>query len=487
MERIICRVQTYNWGKQGANSEVARLFAQGHKHFQIDPNQTYAELWMGTHPDGPAVVERGNVRLSTMIARDDSRSMLSIRSAMSDYSSNNSSDDEKEDIHLPFIMKIMSIAKTLSLQVHPNKVQANKLHERDPTNYPDRHHKPELAYALTRFELLCGFRPADEIYKNMLAFPELREVMGNKNAEKFMILFKKGYSQESTELMSALGKAFKYMKLLQNKDPVFVQHQLTSFTSRLRQMTDLSETALIPDTVQVILKMEVDFPGDVGVFGSLYLNHMILQPGECCYYAPQELHAYLSGECVECVGCSNNTIRASLTPKFKDIEALCEVVNYRMTDPSYYLVDANVLPKYEHVTEYAPDCKDFTLHQIKISKASTGNVSTLHPLPTLSRGSIVVIVEGSGVVFDHKPTLAEFNTINSRPYSRGDIFYIPPMQTVTFVQEKGKAENVLAFRTFSDEIGPDHSNRNVRPSSLNAVNFTTTTQFRVEQESDGFL
>lgn len=29
----------------------------------------------------------------------------------------------KEDIHLPFIMKIMSIRTTLSLQVHPTKVR----------------------------------------------------------------------------------------------------------------------------------------------------------------------------------------------------------------------------------------------------------------------------------------------------------------------------------------------------------------------------
>ena len=42
-------------------------------------------------------------------------------------------------------------------------------------------------------------------------------------------------------------------------------------------------------------KMNVDFPGDVGVFSPLFLNHMILQPGECCYYAAEELHAYLSG------------------------------------------------------------------------------------------------------------------------------------------------------------------------------------------------
>lgn len=228
--------------------------------------------------------------------------------------------------------------------------------------------------------------------------------------------------------------------------------------------------------------MSVDFPGDVGVFSPLILNHMILKPGECCYYAAEELHAYLSGgemhrflkifrvhrqkrclflilyealsglvpnnpwdgdvpisarsvlffgsvlsaatepsrcdccrslglpagpllvrkerehvckvyqrrfglECVECVGCSNNTIRAAMTPKFIDREALCEVglvpraapaaiwrsrsrwfqvLNYRMTPPEDYLVPATPLVDYPGVEEYAPDCKDFQLHRIRV-------------------------------------------------------------------------------------------------------------------------
>jgi mannose-6-phosphate isomerase len=42
-------------------------------------------------------------------------------------------------------------------------MQARMLHELDPANYPDDNHKPELAYALSEFQLLCGFRPFEEI------------------------------------------------------------------------------------------------------------------------------------------------------------------------------------------------------------------------------------------------------------------------------------------------------------------------------------
>ncbi|KAK6010141.1 phosphomannose isomerase type I, partial [Ostertagia ostertagi] len=225
MQRLECHVKKYNWGKRGTESEVARLFAAGHKNFEVDEDETYAEE------------------------------------------------------------------------------QAVRLHERDPIHYPDRHHKPELAYALTQ-----------EMMERTRRHPAL-------------------VSEYVDELIECLDNGVRGC---------------------------LSEA-----TVKVIQKMSVDFPGDVGVFSPLILNHMILKPGECCYYAAEELHAYLSGECVECVGCSNNTIRAAMTPKFIDRDALCEVLNYRMTPPEDYLVPAIPLTDYPGVDEYSPDCKDFQLHRIR--------------------------------------------------------------------------------------------------------------------------
>lgn len=37
---------------------------------------------------------------------------------------------------LPFLFKVLSIRKALSIQAHPNKKLAEKLHEQDPQNYP---------------------------------------------------------------------------------------------------------------------------------------------------------------------------------------------------------------------------------------------------------------------------------------------------------------------------------------------------------------
>jgi mannose-6-phosphate isomerase len=454
MEPLDCHVQTYEWGKHGDNSEVALLFAAGHKKFRIDPNTAYAELWMGTHHDGAAVVRDTSEPLSQYISRKESTKNL--------LNNNNKS---KMESHLPSIMKIMSIQHTLSLQVHPTKEQAARLHEKDPKHYPDRNHKPELAYALTRFELLCGFRPAEEIMQNMEAFPELKEVMGVENSKRFKELVQSGVPQESEAMKKALRECFINMMNLKDKHEL-VEEQLVSLKHKL--IKTKVRGCLLERTVEIMLDTFERFPSDVGCFAPLYLNHMILEPGQCCYYAAQELHAYLSGECVECVGCSNNTIRAGLTPKYVDRPALIDVLNYRMTDPSYYLVPRVTLEKYPHVAEYEP-CEDFTLHEIKIStKADLPTSQLPAALPVEKCGSIVVIVKGEAVC--ESGIAASEDDDEYREYShtvkRGDIFYIPPECSVRFTSLLEGTKELVAYRTHSYAERPDHSQLLEQPTAV---------------------
>ncbi|KAK6009729.1 phosphomannose isomerase type I, partial [Ostertagia ostertagi] len=291
MQRLECHVKKYNWGKRGTESEVARLFAAGHKNFEVDEDETYAEVsdrqflgrlsdsphsgWALIPMDGPAVLSNSATRLSSFIAKSHSAG----------YLSNN---NWKEDIHLPFIMKVMSIARSLSLQVHPNKEQAVRLHERDPIHYPDRHHKPELAYALTQFELLCGFRPAAEILANIEAFPPLRYVMDSHNCENLRIVLGKEKNPHSLKCRQALAACFGEMMERTRRHPALV----SEYVDELIECLDNGVRGCLSEaTVKVIQKMSVDFSGR---------------------------------QCVECVGCSNNTIRAAMTPKFIDRDALCE-------------------------------------------------------------------------------------------------------------------------------------------------------------------
>ncbi len=78
---------------------------------------------------------------------------------------------------LPFLVKLLAADRPLSLQVHPNRAMALAGFEAEESagtpldspqrTYKDPHHKPEMAYALTTFDTLVGFRPTAEILRVM--------------------------------------------------------------------------------------------------------------------------------------------------------------------------------------------------------------------------------------------------------------------------------------------------------------------------------
>jgi len=73
---------------------------------------------------------------------------------------------------------------------------------------------------------------------------------------------------------------------------------------------------------EILMRIESQYPGDVGIFSIFLLNLISLKPGEGLYLAANEPHAYISGDCIECMATSDNVVRAGLTPKFKDVETL---------------------------------------------------------------------------------------------------------------------------------------------------------------------
>ena len=79
----------------------------------------------------------------------------------------------------------------------------------------------------------------------------------------------------------------------------------------------------------LVMRLYDQYPGDVGVFSPLLMNYLCLQPGQSFFIGANELHAYVSGECVECMALSDNVVRAGLTPKFKDVETLVNMVVYK--------------------------------------------------------------------------------------------------------------------------------------------------------------
>lgn len=99
--------------------------------------------------------------------------------------------------------------------------------------------------------------------------------------------------------------------------------QITRLIDRLNSLSNISSLD------KLILRLNDDYPLDKGIMCPLFLNYLNLRPGEGFFMEANVLHAYLSGDCVECMALSDNTIRAGLTPKFQDVDTLLEMLSYK--------------------------------------------------------------------------------------------------------------------------------------------------------------
>lgn len=49
------------------------------------------------------------------------------------------------------------------------------------------------------------------------------------------------------------------------------------------------------DVVELVLRLDTQFPGDIGIFCAFLLNYVKLAPGEAIFLGAGEPHAYVSG------------------------------------------------------------------------------------------------------------------------------------------------------------------------------------------------
>jgi mannose-6-phosphate isomerase len=101
--------------------------------------------------------------------------------------------------------------------------------------------------------------------------------------------------------------------------------------ARYRQALDdgkASELEVEEDVSRLVVRLNEQYPADIGVLCTFVLNVVHLSPGQAMFLGANEPHAYLRGEIVECMAASDNVVRAGLTPKERDVETLVEMLTY---------------------------------------------------------------------------------------------------------------------------------------------------------------
>lgn len=307
--------------------QVSQLLASAGA--SVRSGEPYAELWMGTHPKAPSLVASEDGKGVSQSLADLLRSDPSLLGSRCAHAFDES---------LPFLFKVLSVAQALSIQSHPDKALAARLHQQKPELYPDANHKPEMVLALTPFEALCGFAELETLRRILgpepEGWPEIAELSGRVAVDAFLVAEGKDGQKR------ALQQVFQN---LMTADSERVQAAVERALRRTQDVSEgsdgkedgaVSSDGSLASRVGLMRRLQRQYPGDVGVLCSVLFNYVRLSPGEAMFLAPNEPHAYVAGNAIECMACSDNVIRAGLTPKARDTDALCASLTYAMGPPS---------------------------------------------------------------------------------------------------------------------------------------------------------
>lgn len=344
MDRLSNTVRPYAWGSTTAIPELLGIAPTG---------EPQAEMWMGAHPGAPSLLTRTTgtaTATSTATGTEEAGSQQPLTDVIA-------ADPERElgratvekfGPRLPFLLKLLAAGAPLSLQVHPDRAQAERGYEDEERRsvpidaphrtYKDANHKPELICALTPFAGLCGFRPPTE----------------------------------AAEVIAALGvDALKpYVDLLgAHPEEAALREVLTAILGA--DPAEMAETVHLAAAAAERLggahapyaRIAHHFPGDPGVIAAMLLNYVELQPGEALFLGAGVPHAYLDGLGVEIMANSDNVLRCGLTPKHIDVPELLRIVRFEATEPGVLRPEAS--PSGEELYETPVD--EFRLSRFDLS------------------------------------------------------------------------------------------------------------------------
>ncbi len=316
-------VRTYDWG---STTTLARL--QG----RSPSGRPEAELWMGAHPAAPSALRTPDgveQRLDELVAAAP-EALLGPEVT------------QRFDGRLPFLLKVLCIARPLSLQVHPGAERARQGFDGEvgalgEHRYTDPYPKPELLYALEPVEALCGFREASQAERllSLLDGPRAAAVTAPLRAAGACApTGPSGDPRDDDRAATAcLEEAFEILVTWPQDDRAAFAADMAQEARRLLHDTGAQRGAGLSSQDRRALvwvsRLAQHFPQDPLVVAPLLLDLVLLRPGETLFVPAGAPHAYLHGTGVEIMANSDNVLRAGLTHKPVAVAELLHVVDGR--------------------------------------------------------------------------------------------------------------------------------------------------------------
>jgi mannose-6-phosphate isomerase len=363
-------IQDYAWGSTSALALLQSRTPNGGAE---------AELWMGAHPSGASDLQL------------DDDQVLSLPEAIERFPEAVLGPDvlARFGPRLPFMLKVLAIARPLSVQVHPNTDQARDGYRAGSDGpYVDEFHKPEMLYALEPTEALIGFRSAAQagMLLGRLQCGRLTGLieMLTGITDDGTDVPPEDLPDESTRMHTALSTLLRWP--LADRAALVAEIATASGRVRAAGNTDY------PETFGWLDRLVGLHPADPMVLAPLLLDLRRLSPGQTVFVAAGLPHCYLSGLGVEILASSDNVLRAGLTSKPVDVDELLRVIETRPGIP----YAAPPMSLSEHETGWRPDVAEFQLSRVTVSSAH--EVAEVSADPSISGPQILLCTRGKVLV-----------------------------------------------------------------------------------------
>ena len=337
-----------------------------------------------------------------------------------------------------------------------NDAEQQQLSGRSVSNQrlSDDNHKPEMTIAITPFEGLCGFRPLAEIVHFLNALKPLRDLVGEQAASEFENTVKGSENSEDPTVTKTNKDALRDLfTTLMQSSPESIETAAKELISLAESSADTFGTSSsFPDTnpsdpaglAVITRRLNGQFPNDVGLFVFFFLNFITMEPGEAMFLKADDIHAYISGDIIECMASSDNVVRAGFTPKFKDVETLTNMLTYsyapieeQKLEPVDYPYAVLNVPAYSSGSScilYDPPIEEFSV--VKTELYRTGAKATFDGL---AGPSVLICTSGQGRIRVSNKT---------EEIKEGYVFFIGATAECIIENTDGGEQDEKVFTTF---------------------------------------
>ncbi|ABR74302.1 mannose-6-phosphate isomerase, class I [Actinobacillus succinogenes] len=348
-------LQHYVWGGE---DYLPRLL-----HLNKQPHTQYAEWWLGAHISSPSTIKvDGKLQsLTEFLTQNPTALGEQNRAVFGD--------------ELPYLLKILDVKKPLSIQLHPTKQQAEAgfaeenargVPLTDPQRtYKDSNHKPEMMIALSDFWLLHGFKTKAKILAALKTQPSLTALADKLANQSLHDFYADIMRAPQSELAAWLLPVLDANQAAYREDKLDL-HQPEYWICYVTESMAIARDKL-----------------DAGLMCFYLFNIVHLQTGEGIFQDAGLPHAYLRGQNIELMACSDNVIRGGLTPKHVDISELLKIVDCREVEPE--IIPA--APQHTGSFTYQTPARDFALENVRFDSGFSVN-------GTAQNGTILCVMEG---------------------------------------------------------------------------------------------